>query len=199
MIVYYHPQHNSPPRFLTGARELSGRPALEGGCFFGIGPAYLCGFPINNGVEIEGGWRVSVEGAIDPFMLRREMIGQPTVQILNMDGVPWACPIILREDGTRAFPVRYGKDWKPIISQEQSKLWDFAKEARNFLPRLIGGTNADREELMPVACEYSAYALAYANHISVDAIRTLGIVDTVLATGALVALCSFIDETEDAR
>jgi len=155
---------------------------------------YLCGFRLEDGKDIEDGWKVAVTGAVDPFMLRRELVGQPTVEIPDMNGAAWTCPIIMREDGTRAFPVRYGKDWKPIISPDQAKLFEYAKEARNFLPRIIYGSNDDREELMPVACEYSAFALSFANHISVDVIRTLGIVDTVLATGVLVALCSFIEE-----
>lgn len=198
MIVYYHPTSVNPPPFLTGARDVSIRQSLHGGCFFGIGPVYLCGFnAMTEGVVLDGGWKAMVVGAMDPFTLQREMSGQPIIGMIDMENRTWATPMILNSAGKRAFPVRYGPDFKPILSQEQVVLMEYAIEARELLPRLVGTNDEDeRDELLPVACRFAARALAYANHISDEVIGKLGLLDTVLTVGVLTALCSFIDDVE---
>jgi len=191
MLVYYHPTHHLPPAFLQGARDLSVRQCARGGCFFGIGPGYLCGFNLDAGIQLDGGWLVAIVGAFDPFVLHRDMIAQPMVGVPDCENRTWVIPIILNQDGTRAFPVRYGADWKPIISKEQKRMLDFAQEAKNILPTMINGENAQREELMPIGCSYVAEAIAYANHISVEVLSKAGLVDSAMVAGGMTVLCNF--------
>ena len=200
MIVYYHPSPSGPPSFLSGARELCARPGMRGGMFVGIGPVYLCGFDEENqGVEVGDGWKAHVVGAVDPFDFRRDIAGQPVVGIRDAEGRIWSVPIILAVDGTRAFPVRYGRDWKPILSEQQKVLVEYAKEARAILPLLVDGTNEQREELLPVACQYAAAAIEYGNHIVSAVLSELNLLDTPLVIGALTAMSNYVeDESGDA-
>jgi hypothetical protein len=194
MIVYHHPTSVRPPHFLEGARELCASAALEGGYFFGVGPHYLCGFPkgIAGVVELDGGWKAAIVGAVDPFFIQREIIGQPTVCVEDISSRIWQVPVIINEDGTRAFPVRYGSNWKPVLTEQQTQLVEFAREARNLMPRLLGGSNVEREELMPVACSYAAAAIAYANHISPEVLEKLNLIDTSLVAGVLTVMCNYV-------
>jgi len=194
MIVYHHPTSVRPPPFLEGARELCARAADEGGYFFGIGPHYLCGYPKGHPgiVSLDNGWSAAVIGAVDPFFIQREIIGLPIVCVEDISSRIWQIPMILNADGSRAFPVRYGQNWKPVLTEQQTQLVEFAREARNLMPRLLAGNNVEREELMPVACSYAAAAIAYANHISPEALEKLNLIDTSLVAGVLTVICSYV-------
>jgi len=197
MIVYYHPSSVKPPPFLEGAHDVCARQAVRGGCFFGIGPIYLCGFDEQHlGVDLSDGWKAHIVGALDPYVLQRDLAAQPCIGMTDMEGRIWQVPIIQNAAGRRAFPVRYGPDFAPIFSQEQKTLMAFATEARNILPRLVDADDDERDELLPVACRYAAKAVAYKNHLSEEVVLKLGILDTALVVGTLTALCSYLENAE---
>lgn len=198
MIVYHHPTSVQPPAFLQGARDLSARQSVRGGCFFGIGPSYLCGFnEESEGEQLADGWKVKIIGTLDPFVLRRERPGQPLIPMPDMEGRMWGLPMILNSVGRRAFPVRYDKQCKPILSKEQQQLHTFAQEAPELIAQLTA-PDANLEELVPAAMKCTLASIAYGNHISEEVASVLGVADSTLIMGALIAMCSYDDERGNA-
>lgn len=188
MICYFHPNATQPPAHLVGARDLCARPTVDGGVILGIGPSYLCGGDPKDGIDLEDGWKVWVNGEIDTYHLYRQTRGQPVVPIEDTKGRAWAMPMILNASGGRVFQVGYAGGWKPVLTPIQHTMMEMAASAAAVLASLSGETHSDED--MAAACTMSATAMTMTNHLTVEVIQKLGIMDDRLAIGGLVAMIS---------
>jgi hypothetical protein len=102
--------------------------------------------------------------------------------IANAKGEEIAAPLVIDDDGTRAFSVSFGPGFKEILSTAQAHAWEIASGARSAL---LSGASADlKVEEVAAAC---AVLLACANHIDVASIAALRILDDVAMVEILKA------------
>lgn len=190
MILYRHPSSVRPPPWLAGAANLMHREDRGMGFVFGLGEPYEFGIFPPGASALADGWECALVGDLDSRRLQRRMAGQPVVEAYDMHGRPWAAPMMMAVDGSRAFQVSYGPGFLPRLTAAQAELFDFAAHAKAELPRLIGDPAA-RVELMPTACAWAARALAYVNHVTPEVVEQLGLLDEELVAGVLVTLTSY--------
>lgn len=190
MIVYQHPSSPLPPPWLVGADNLLHR-RDEDGFTYAIGQPWRFGRMPKESTDLGGGWRGSVLSDLDPFYLRRRKPGCPMVLAEDMHGRGWAAPIILAEDGSRAFPVAYGPGFKPKLTAEQTDLMLFAQSARTELPAILAGGIATREDLREAAFGWAAAGLVFANHLTSEMLQGGLLLDEILAVNVLVTMTSF--------
>lgn len=199
MILYHHDLSPTPPPWLAGAPNLCHREDPGRGFTYGLGEPFEFGrMPEAGGHPLGDGWSVALVGDFDPFWLRRNRPGQPVAPCPDVEGRVWAAPIILAADGSRAFQVKYGKGFRPVLTWEQTQLIEFANSARAEL-RAMFADASKRSELMPTACAWAARAFSYVNHITPEAIDALGLLDETSVIGGLVTLCSYAPEVQDAH
>ncbi|MBA3591565.1 hypothetical protein, partial [Methylibium sp.] len=121
MIVYLHPsQQPIVPPWLDGFTpqtpgvELVQRQTAHG-CLVGIGdPLVIDCPPMRILMDVEDGWRAAVIGKLNPAHLWRGERWCRTLPATSIGGETWQAPVILTEDGERAYLVRYaGRDYLP--------------------------------------------------------------------------------------
>lgn len=193
MIVYHHPTEFKFPSWLAGGRDVICRPAINnGGYFFGIGPHYLCGKSTESEpVDLGDGWTAWINGEIKPYMLQKQMKGQPLMPVEDSKDNVWYVPVILGPKGDRGFQVKYGPDFLPLLTEEQEIILTLAKEARVFLPRITEDTSCPTDEDMRIACTWAAKFLSYTNNINIECFGKLGLMDDALVIGTLMAVSCY--------
>lgn len=191
MICYYHGSEVQPPAWLRGAADLCCRHGANGGYIYGIGPAYLLEDRSDNAVELDGGWLVWANGAIDTIRLRRNVSWCKLVPSIDLNGSIWHTPEILDADGKRTFRTRYGRDFRPLLSDEQVMAVDIATEARTLMARLLKDGAEPNEEEQSALCGWAATLACMTNHLSIQVVAALGLMDDSLATSTLVGATSF--------
>uniref|UniRef100_UPI0017E4D679 hypothetical protein n=1 Tax=Methylibium sp. TaxID=2067992 RepID=UPI0017E4D679 len=102
-----------------------------------------------------------------------------TLPATSIGGETWQAPVILTEDGERAYLVRYaGRDYLPQPSVVQARCEAVAQSARAGI--------RDGIDMAP-ACHWSAVLLAAANYVSEGTIAALGLLDDQLVAQVLGA------------
>lgn len=95
----------------------------------------------------------------------------------------WQVPKLLTGDGARAYFVAYGgPDFLPTPTEEQSRLEAMARAAREAI---IAHDTVPIP--MGLACRWAAAFMAASNHISIEAIAALSLLDDKLAIAAILA------------
>jgi len=191
MICYYHPSEVLPPPWLQGAADLCCRHGAVGGYIYGIGPAYLLGNKPDDATELENGWQVWINGEVDTVRLRRDVRWCNLVPVEDLNGALWHVPEILDAGGKRAFRTRYGKDFRPLLSDEQIKAVEIANEAKTLMSRLLKDKAEPTEDEQCAMCGWAATLACMTNHLSIPVVAALGLMDDSLATSTLVGATSF--------
>jgi hypothetical protein len=117
--------------------------------------------------------------------------------VLDNENRCWWVPLLCNRRGERAFDVKYGKNWLPHLSQEQTELLSFATAGREFYAAKVANSVdlAEDEEISLVApetAEWVAKALCAVNHLTVEVIQELGLLDGYLISGGLIAMSSIV-------
>lgn len=191
MILYEDTRANSrqgPPSWLVGAGELCQREGLGVPLrWWGIGDPWLCG-PQEHAAwhDLEDGWRVClVGGRINPGILNRDQRWCDHGEAVDLQGNRWGAPIIIAEDGSPIFRVRYGKDFLPAKTPEQSRAEKVATAASGAIK---SGALASMD--MAVACQWAAELQATTKHVTTEVIAALGLMDDALVLSTLIAATS---------
>lgn len=197
MICYYHPSETSPPPWLVGARDLVCRPDPRGGMLYGIGPSYLLGGMPEQTIEVEGGWRSWVNGAIEPERLFRNTRWCNLAPAEDLEGRVWYVPVILDAKGRRAFRVRYGTDFKPVLNGDQSRAEETASLARDLFNRLLAAKDEPSDDEQRAQGGWAAQLILLTNHISTLTLLGHELLDETLVAGTLVGATSYHVEKQD--
>jgi len=115
----------------------------------------------------------------------RNLPGWTVAAVKDKNGDPWAAPLVLGDTGARLFPVSFGPKWEPCFTPEQSTLLNIAAAVQADLGRYLRG---EAPELLPTLLEWAATALVAANHIPMDAIQGLSLMDDHLMVGVLTVM-----------
>jgi len=202
MICYAHPTCFTSPPWLEGVGGLMSRTVpigVESWFGFGLGHQAILGNAPDDAETIDGGWKVWVNGIIDPHYLQRHRAGCPTITVEAVDGGMWAAPVVLTHDGHRNFTVSYGRDWKPEITPEQKDLIEFARLAAAEVPRYLRATPAEQEDMLPRFCHWAAVGLSYVNAVTPEVLQALRVLDTKLVLLTLSAMAGGIYVAEPAE
>lgn len=191
MICYFHNTECLPPSWLRGAHDLCSRVGIVGGYLYGIGPSYLLGNKPDDAVELDDGWVAWVNGEIDTVRLRRDVSWCKLIPSIDLSGAIWHTPEVLDASGKRTFRTRYGKDFRPLLSDEQTKAVEIATEARTLMARLLKDGAEPNEEEQCAMCGWAATLACMTNHLSIQVVARLGLMDDSLATSTLVGATSF--------
>jgi hypothetical protein len=187
MILYEEtkPREDAaPPAWLDGARDLQRRDGHQRR-WWGIGSGVFVGEqPDAKWVPIGGGIKAAILKGFDPSALAIDQQWCPTTFASDLKGRSWVVPCVLSSSGDRQFRTSYGPDFLPALTPEQAKAEAVAKAARAALVASV----ADNTGLpMQLACRWSAELLATVNHISVDVVAGLGLLDDALVAATLYA------------
>lgn len=176
-------ERRTAPPWLAGAADLCEVQSKDGSKrYWGIGNPHLVG-ERNDWQDLDDGWQVAIADAIDPQRFRRELRWCRTNQAEDTIGRVWSMPCILNEQGDRCILVRYGKDFLPSLTPEQSRAVEIAKAARDALTCAVDGGELD----MAIAARWTAELLALSHHVSVEVIGALCFIDDSLILSALSA------------
>lgn len=190
MIVYLHPSPGVrlPPWLEDFLPQVTGvevcQRQTDRGCLVGIGdPALLALPPERAFVEVDEGWSAALLGrSFNPTHLWRGEGWCRTAPAIAISGAEWQAPVILNDDGDRAYLVRYaGKDFLPAPTFAQRRCEDIARAARSAMSEGID---------MRVACQWAAALLSSVAAISETAIAVLGLLDDQLVTQTLALATS---------
>jgi hypothetical protein len=132
------------------------------------------------------GWEgVRVASAESPEAhLARVDCFAPVLPVEDAAGRGWLAPVILSQDGARAFPVAYaGEDFLPAPTPLQARAEAVAKEARTALLAAMEGGDG-----LPVAaaCRWASLMLTITTHVSAKTIAELGVLDDTLIRRVLI-------------
>lgn len=168
---------------------------MVGGYAFAIGSGWGLSEPPSDAVALVGGWVAWLAGELNPLSLVRKSSQFQTMPVLDSGDRCWWLPLICNRRGERAFDVKYGKDWLPHLSQEQTRLLGFATAARGFYAaKLALSTELEEGEeinlIAPETAEWVASALCAVNHLTVEVIQELSLLDGFLISGGLIAMSS---------
>ncbi len=134
--------------------------------------------------DLDGTWQVGASGGIYPGDLERiGLLWCDTTEAADMRGRTWRAPVILTEDGGRAFRVAYGRDWLPALTPEQARAEKIAQEARTAMASPAGLT-------MQVACQWAAELLCVTYHLCPEAVAATNLLDDALVIDVLCAAVS---------
>lgn len=115
----------------------------------------------------------------------------PVMPVLDSCGEQWLAPVILTDDGTRAFPVPFtGPDFLPSPSVTQQRAMAIANEARDSIRQSINGS---KHLPSNVACRWAAFLLSLTNHASCETIAAAGVLDDVLVRSILITASGLSD------
>lgn len=186
MIVYAHAsQQPVTPPWLDGFAPWPGTQVVHRdtalGHLVGVGdPIVFECPPARIFSDLDDGWRVALAGPLDPALIYRNPSWCRTAEVVDLLGRTWRAPIILDGDGERDFLVRYGgKDFLPVLSEEQARCEAMAQAARVAVPAGI--------EMGPEACRWAAVLLSATYAVPPEAIAALAILDAGLVIGCLAA------------
>lgn len=185
MILYAHHSSGTVPDFLKGASGVCMR-RVKDHYVYGVGHAAFLGYPPEDAADLGEGWKawINADGA-EPEALTRAAGWCHLMDAEDQHGRIWAVPLILNEDGSRAFRSSYDEDGLPVLTPEQKRLMDFAVEARRALATASAG-NSPEPFPMSVACKWAAAFIASTNHISARALGRLHLMDDKLIMDVLV-------------
>jgi hypothetical protein len=186
-----HLRRTPPPWLMNGdqqAPDLCEREGLGVNLrWWGIGDPWLCG-PQERSVwhTLDDGWRVClVGGHPNPEILNRAQRWCDLSDAFDLAGNCWAAPIILSEDGTPIYRVRYGKDFLPAKTPEQSRAEKVAKAASEAIK-----SGAMAEIDMAIACQWAAELQSSVRHITPEVLGVLGFMDDALVLSTLAVATS---------
>lgn len=196
MILYEEtkPREDAaPPAWLEGAPDLQRRDGV-GKRWWGIGSgAFVGDQPTAKWLPIGGGVRVVLLKGFDPRALAVSQQWCPVTLAADLQGRVWPVPCVLSQSGDRQFRTSYGPDFLPALTPEQAKAEAVAKAARSALIASV----ADQTGLpMQLACRWAAELLATVNHVSVDVIAGLGLLDDALVAAVLYAAAGLTPRLE---
>lgn len=185
MILYEETkprEDGAPPAWLEGAPDLQRRDGPDKR-WWGIGSGALVGDqPTAKWAPLGGGLRAVVLKGFDPRALAINQQWCPVTLAADLQGRVWSVGCVLSQSGDRQFRTAYGPDFLPALTPEQTKAEAVAKAARSALIASV----ADNTGLpMQLACRWAAELLATVNHISIDAIAALGLLDDALVAAVL--------------
>lgn len=150
---------------------------------------------INEGAawrSIGEGWEAALvrdRGGVVPSRdLARLSCWAPVLTVEDARGDQWLAPVILTQDGHRAFPVSYaGADFLPAPTPDQVRAEAIAREARAELARAADGDGGSGGIPTAAACRWAAVLLSITSHVSTSTVAELGILDDALARRVLIA------------
>jgi len=189
VILYAHPSESVPPAWLRGADNLCQRKTREH-LVYGIGIPACLSEPPPSAVDLEAGWKAWVnDDGLEPERLHRSLGWTRSVDAEDQDGRIWSVPMILSEDGRRAFQVSYDDNFQPVVAPGRQLLLDYAQEARNVL---VGHFRAKTLSDLPMsACaKWAAAFLEAGSFVSVCCLGRLGILNDRLVLETLMAATS---------
>jgi hypothetical protein len=198
MIVYFDrvASRVTPPAWLEGAADLCARGAGNEK-WYGIGDPWLCGGdPKAEQPDIGGGLTVAIVGTLDPLRLVRSQRWIQLAPARDLTGREWRVPRILSADGDRAFSTRYGADFLPLLTPEQTRILAIGQACRDALSSAHTGGG---EVPMKEACAWAAELISAVNHIAPAVIGALGLLDDALVASCLYAASGFLAEREAAN
>ncbi len=183
MIVY---RAESLPIWLEGAQELCER--LGDGCtYYAIGDPVLLSPPADGWVQVADGIDAAAIGAPLSHPIVREIPGMRMDVARNASGGTMACPVVLTQDGARAFVAPIGDDYLPALTHEQERMLSVANAARDAL---TAAAETDEGALDSAAAgRWSVELLCYANHINPGTLIGLGLLDEAMVVDALTTAC----------
>jgi hypothetical protein len=138
--------------------------------------------PDDGWVDAGDGVQCAAIGRALDWPICRETPGMRWEMVANAAGDTIACPIVLRQDGGRAFVCQIGPDYLPVMSEQQARLYETATAARDTLETAV---DADNSIPADAAARWAVQFLTAANHISEEALLHLGLLDEVLVFNAL--------------
>lgn len=196
MILYEETnprEDGAPPAWLEGAADLQRREG-PGKRWWGIGSGALVGDqPTAIWAPLPGGIRAVALKGFDPRALAHNQQWCPITHAADLKGRIWLVPCVLSQSGDRQFRTAYGSDFLPALTPEQTKAEAVAKAARGAIVASV----ADQTGLpMQLACRWAAELLATVNHVSVDAIATLGLLDDALVAAVLYSAAGLTPRLE---
>ncbi len=155
----------------------------DGAHLVGIGDPVVFGSP-RRWYDLSDDWRVGLTPGtkFNPGALTRGQLWCDTVTVCDLMDRPWQVPRIRDAEGRRAFRVAYGRDWLPALTDEQARCEEIADAASHAL--------ASGDCPMSVACQWAAEFLAAVNHITVEALAALALLDDRLVLGVISAALS---------
>jgi hypothetical protein len=167
----------TPPAWLVGAQSLCQGMGQHG-------TSWHCGEAATLSqdapwCDLGDGYGISGQFETDDIdALARMHIPYQTSTEADLRGNEWQCPVIIDEDGQRAFAVAYGDDWLPALTPEQERVLAMAQEARGIL---LDKREADKRAGLAWAAEF----LCLVYHLTPRIIAKTRILDDALMLGAL--------------
>ena len=171
------------PAWLEDAEGVVHR-CTEAGGVVGIGDPLYFNPPERGWKPIGDGWETALVGKLDPALLTRRQRFYDLRPVEDLTGRQWMAPVILREDGERAFRFAYGADWLPALTPEQERAEAIAKAAR---AGIMGGGDGVPWQ---AACQWAAELLCLTAHITPMAFAAHALVDDMLVPSVLSAATS---------
>lgn len=197
MILYEEtkPREDAAPlAWLEGAADLQRRDG-PGKRWWGIGSGVFVGDqPAAKWLPIGGGIRAVLLKGFDPRSLAIAQHWCPVTPAADLQGRVWYVPCVLSASGERQFRTSYGPDFLPALTPEQAKAEAVAKAARSALVASV----ADEAGLpMQLACRWAAELLCTVNHVSVEAVAGLGLLDDALVAAVLYSASGLTPRLEE--
>lgn len=185
MIVYRHkPQVSGPvtPEWLDGWTPVAGHSVCHRdtgkGHIVGVAEPILFSPPLR-WFDVDQDWEGAFRGPLNHGVLARAQLWCDVRPALDLAERCWMAPVILTEEGGRAFRCSYGPSWLPELTPAQDRAEKIAKAARDALDG--GGVD------MAVACQWAAELLCITYHLHVNVISNLALLDDRLVPEVLSA------------
>jgi hypothetical protein len=87
--------------------------------------------PSHGWIKLGQGWEVASKGQFNPIS-HLKVSSKWMGRVVEVDGVPWFLPVVIGKSKERLFKVFYGgKDFKPVLSDEQVEFLALANEIRD--------------------------------------------------------------------
>jgi hypothetical protein len=128
--------------------------------------------------DVEDGWAVALVPGVpfDPRAISRSQAWADVETVEDIDSRRWLAPKIRRKGGGRAFRHKYGRNWLPSLTPEQTRAEEIAKAAVEAI---------DQDTPISVACQWAAELLSITHHVTPEALAALSLVDDLLAIEVL--------------
>ena len=192
MILYRHPsspdQPTPIPAWLDGAPLTTVSTGTHH--LVGIVDPWHCGDRAG-WQPVADGWEAVITNRACSRLLGRTVTWARTRPVADADGNEWLAPVALSAQGHPALTPRYGADWLPVWTPAQTRLLEIAQAATTAFQGI--DPTRDVVELPIAAVQWAAEALAAANYITLDDLRTFALIDQVLLLSTLAALTGLAD------